>query len=93
MKSFNIDTIESLEEYVFCLAALGASIQAARNLQSRAIQGDFLEDGERLLAENLKNQLGHSVIAISELIRFMGDRANIDVDKAALSLQAKQKES
>lgn len=90
MNIIDIPSIQKLDEYIFALGAFSASIQAAHALQSVALESDFIEDGEEEeLVETIRYQLGRSIVAISDLLRFMDRRAIINVDEVGERLQAK----
>ena len=93
MNTIDIQSIEKLEEYIFALGSYCVSIKGAHELQSKALSCAFLETDERELVESIRYQLGRSLIAVSDLIRFMDQRAIINADEVGARLLAKCKEA
>lgn len=93
MNFIDIQSIEKLEEYIFALGSYCVSIKGAHELQSKALSCTFLETDERELVESIKYQLGRSLIAISDLIRLMDQRAIINADEVGARMLAKCKEA
>lgn len=94
MNFIDIQSIKSLEEYIFALGAFSASIKAAHELQSKALESDFIQDGEEEeLVETIRYQLGRSIIAISDLLRFMDKRAIINADEVGERMLANCKQA
>jgi len=82
MNFIDIQSIKNLEEYIFALGAFCASIKSAHELQSKALESDFIQDGdEKEMVETIRYQLGRSIVAISDLLRFMDKRAIINADE------------
>lgn len=93
MNFIDIQSIEKLEEYVFALASYCVSLKGAHELQSKALSCAFLESDERELVESIRYQIGRSLVAISDLIRLMDQRAIINADEVGARLLAKCKEA
>lgn len=93
MNIIDTQSIEKLEEYVFALGSYCVSLKGAHELQSKALACTFLETDERDLVETVRYQLGRSLVAISDLIRLMDQRAIINADEVGARLLAKCKEA
>jgi hypothetical protein len=93
MNFIDIQGIEKLEEYIFALGSYCVSLKGAHELQSKALSCTFLEGEEREHVETIKYQIGRSLVAISDLIRFMDQRAIINADEVGERMLAKCKEA
>jgi predicted transcriptional regulator len=93
MNFIDIQGIEKLEEYIFALGSYCVSLKGAHELQSKALSCAFLETDERELVQSIQYQLGRSLIAISDLMRLMDQRAIINADEVGERMLAKCKES
>jgi hypothetical protein len=89
MNFIDIETVQNLDEYIFALGAFSASIKSAYELQSKALASEFLEGDERELVETIRYQLGRSLVAISDLLRVMDQRAIINADEVGERMLAK----
>jgi hypothetical protein len=89
MNLIDIQSVQKLEEYIFALGAFSASIKSAHELQSKALDCEFLEGEERELVETIRYQLGRSIVAISDLLRFMDQRAVINAEEVGERMLAK----
>ena len=91
--NIDVESINKLDEFVFALGLSSVSLKTAHTLQSKALSLDFLETDERELVESIKYQIGRSLVAISDLMRLMDQRAIINVNDVGARLQAKCQES
>lgn len=89
MNIIDVDKIETLDEFVFMLGIFAVSLKSAHKMQDKALGCEFLESDEREQVKMIKYQLGRSIIAISDLLRLLDEKAVIDVEEVGKRVQAK----
>ena len=86
---FNVNAVETLEEFVLAMALHAVSIETLYELQKKALASDYLEVDEMEQVGTIAYEAKRVFHAIDALVHLLGERAEIDAK--AISTQLKKK--
>ncbi len=72
-------TVNDLEEYILCLGTSAVSLTTLFNVQTQALKHDYLDAGEKQLAENIRFDIKRAYDGIQAILQLMSIRTDIDL--------------